>query len=102
MFKGNRSTAKRESDVNALAGVKSPPRKVNIPNDVSVTTTGMLFSIKLLNCKNRGNWSEKLQGSPEKMYYHILFISNLSRNEQLLIHMQTKKSTQIINLTNWS
>ena len=53
MFKGNRSTAKRESDVNALAGVKSPPSKVNVPNETTVTTTGMLFSIKLLNCNKR-------------------------------------------------
>ena len=53
MFKGNRSTAKRESDVNALAGVNSPPRKVNTPNEVTVTTTGMLLSIKLFNCKTK-------------------------------------------------
>ena len=51
MFKGNRSTANRESDVNALAGVKSPPSKVNAPNEVTVTITGMLFRMKLLHCK---------------------------------------------------
>ena len=53
MNKGKRSTAKRERDVNALAGVKSPPSKVNKPNETTVTTTGMLFSIKLLHCKAR-------------------------------------------------
>jgi hypothetical protein len=51
MFKGNRSTVNKESDVNARAGVKFPPSKVNKPKEVTVTTTGMLFSIKLLNCK---------------------------------------------------
>lgn len=50
-IKGNRSTAKRDNDVNALAGVKSPPRKVKAPNEITVTTTGMLFNTKLLNCK---------------------------------------------------
>jgi hypothetical protein len=51
MFKGNRSTVNSESDVNARAGVKFPPSKVNNPKEVTVTTTGMLFSIKLFNCK---------------------------------------------------
>lgn len=51
MNKGKRRTAKRERDVNALAGVKSPPSKVNMPNEITVTTTGMLFSIKPLHCK---------------------------------------------------
>lgn len=58
MNRGNRSTANRESDVNALAGVRSPPSKVNIPNEITVTTTGMLFSIKLLNCKTREKGQE--------------------------------------------
>lgn len=53
MFNGNLSTEKRESDVNALAAVKSPPRKVNIPKETTVTTTGALFSMKLLNCNSR-------------------------------------------------
>lgn len=51
MFKGNRRTAKRESEVNARAGVKSPPSKVNVPNETTVTITGMLFNMKLLHCK---------------------------------------------------
>lgn len=51
MFKGNRNTENRDSDVNARAGVKCPPSNVNTPKEVTVTTTGMLFSIKLLNCK---------------------------------------------------
>lgn len=35
----------------ALAGVNSPPRKVKHPKEITVTRTGMLFSIKLLHCK---------------------------------------------------
>lgn len=59
MFKGFRSTAKSESDVNALAGVKSPPSRVNAPNETTVTTTGMLLSMKLLNCKKGNLLKEK-------------------------------------------
>ena len=51
MSRGNRSTANSESDVNALDGVKSPPKAVNNPKAVTVTKTGMLFSMKLFNCK---------------------------------------------------
>ena len=51
MNSGKRSTANKERDVNALAGVKSPPSKVNIPNETTITTTGMLFRMKLFNCK---------------------------------------------------
>jgi hypothetical protein len=40
-------------EVNALAGVRSPPSKVNIPNEITVTTTGKLFSINPLHCKTR-------------------------------------------------
>lgn len=50
MLRGYRSIENRESDVNALAGVKSPPSKVNAPNEIAVTKAGMLFSKKLLNC----------------------------------------------------
>jgi len=39
--------------VNALAGVNSPPSKVNTPKEVTVTRTGMLFSIKLFSCNKR-------------------------------------------------
>jgi hypothetical protein len=39
--------------VNALAGVNSPPSKVNIPKEVTVTRTGMLFSINLFSCNRR-------------------------------------------------
>lgn len=53
MNKGKRKTANNESDVNAFAGVKSPPSKENTPNDITVTTTGMLFRIKELNCKKK-------------------------------------------------
>ena len=51
MFRGKRSTANRESDVKALAGVNSPPRRVKHPNEITVTRTGMLFRIKVLHCK---------------------------------------------------
>lgn len=50
MFKGNLRIAKRESDEKALAAVKFPPSKVKPPNEITVTRTGMLFSMKLLNC----------------------------------------------------
>lgn len=53
IIRGNRSTANNESDVNALDGVKSPPKAVNNPKAVTVTKTGMLFSMKLFNCKNK-------------------------------------------------
>jgi len=55
MFNGNRSTANKESDVKALEGVKSPPSKVNIPNDVTVTRTGILLSMKVLHCRGNEN-----------------------------------------------
>jgi len=61
MLRGNLRTAKRERDVNALAGVKSPPSRTKTPNETTVTTTGMLFSIKLLNCKR--NKSLKVEES---------------------------------------
>lgn len=51
MNNGKRSTENKESDVNALAGVRSPPSKVNTPNEITITTTGILFNIKLLHCK---------------------------------------------------
>ena len=51
MNRGNRRIANRDSDVNALAGVRFPPSKVNNPKETTVTTTGMLFSINPLNCK---------------------------------------------------
>lgn len=54
MNRGKRSTAKRESDVNALAGVRSPPSNVNTPNETIVTRTGMLFSMNIFNCKKKG------------------------------------------------
>lgn len=55
MKRGNRSTANRESDVKALAGVKSPPRNVKTPNETTVTRTGMLFSINPFNCQKEFN-----------------------------------------------
>lgn len=53
MNRGNRSTWNNESDVNALAGVKSPPSSENIPKDTTVTITGILFNIKLFNCTSK-------------------------------------------------
>ena len=53
MKRGKRSTANRDRDVNALAGVRFPPSKVYIPNEITVTITGMLFSMKLLHYKTR-------------------------------------------------
>ena len=53
MKRGKRSTANRDRDVNALAGVRFPPSKVYIPNEITVTIIGMLFSMKLLHCKTR-------------------------------------------------
>lgn len=53
MNRGNLNTANNESEVNAFAGVKSPPRRVYTPNEATVTNTGMVFRMKLLNCKIR-------------------------------------------------
>lgn len=50
MKRGNRKTANSEIEVNALAGVRSPPSRVNIPNEITITITGILLSMKLLNC----------------------------------------------------
>lgn len=51
MKRGNRNTANKERDVNALEGVRSPPSKVKTPNEMTVTKTGMLFRINPLHCK---------------------------------------------------
>lgn len=51
MNRGKRRTANREIDVNAREGVRFPPSKVNTPNEITVTRTGILFSMKLLHCK---------------------------------------------------
>lgn len=51
MKRGKRKTANSESDVNAFAGVRSPPSSENTPKDITVTITGMLFRIKELHCK---------------------------------------------------
>lgn len=53
MKRGKRSTANKESDVNALAGVRFPPSKVNIPNEITVTKTGMLLRMNPFNCKTK-------------------------------------------------
>lgn len=65
MKRGKRSTANKESDVNALAGVRVFPRKVNIPNEITVTKTGMLVSINPFNCKtNKVNEMLRISKSP--------------------------------------
>lgn len=51
MKSGKRNTANNESDVKALAGVNSPPSNVNNPNETTITTTGILFNIKVFSCK---------------------------------------------------
>lgn len=51
MNRGNLRTANSDRDVNALAGVRFPPSRVNIPNEITITTTGILLSMKLFNCK---------------------------------------------------
>lgn len=53
MKSGKRSTANNERDVNALAGVRSPPSKVNTPKETTITKTGILFNMKLFNCRKK-------------------------------------------------
>lgn len=53
MKSGNLRTAKSEREVNAFAGVRSPPVRVYSPNAIIVTRTGMLFNRKLLICRNK-------------------------------------------------
>jgi len=72
MKRGNRSTANRESDVKALAGVKSPPSKVNTPNEITVTKTGMLFSINELHCQEEFNKEMKSRSNAGKNIYIYL------------------------------
>lgn len=49
MKRGKRNTANNDRDVNALAGVRSPPSRENTPNEMTITTTGILFRMKLFN-----------------------------------------------------
>lgn len=49
MKSGKRNTANKDRAVNALAGVRSPPSRENTPNDITITTTGILFRMKLFN-----------------------------------------------------
>lgn len=71
MKRGNRSTANRESDVKALAGVKSPPSKVKTPNEITVTKTGMLFSINELHCQEEFNKEMKSRSNAGKKYIYL-------------------------------
>jgi hypothetical protein len=53
MKSGNLKTANNEREVNAFAGVKSPPSREYTPNETTVTTTGILFRIKLFSCNKQ-------------------------------------------------
>jgi hypothetical protein len=55
MKSGNLKTANNEREVNAFAGVKSPPSREYTPNETTVTTTGILFRIKLFSCNKQEN-----------------------------------------------
>ena len=72
MKRGNRSTTDRESDVKALAGVKSPPSNVNTPNEITVTKTGMLFSINELHSQEEFNKVMKSRSNAGKNIYIYL------------------------------
>jgi hypothetical protein len=78
MKRGNRSTANREREVKALAGVKSPPSNVNTPNEITVTKTGMLFSINELHCQEEFKKGKKSRSNTGKEKY--TYRSNISRN----------------------
>ena len=77
MKRGNRSTTNRESDVKALAGVKSPPSNVNTPNEITVTKTGMLFSINELHCQEEFNNEMKSRSNAGKknIYLQVFMIN---------------------------
>lgn len=70
MNRGNRRTANRESDVKALAGVKSPPSKVKTPKEITVTKTGMLFRINELHCQEEFNKGMKSRSNIRKIKKH--------------------------------
>lgn len=57
MKSGNLSTAKRDREVKALAGVRYPPSRVYAPNDTTVTTTGMPFNIKVFHWYKKNIYS---------------------------------------------
>lgn len=100
MNRGNRSTANRESDVNALAGVRSPPSKVNNPNEITVTTTGMLFSKNPLHWKTRERVREKQK--PENGWSHDFGYAHKTENMILMIHITPcKVPTSVINCSFW-
>jgi hypothetical protein len=49
MKSGNLRTANSEREVNAFAGVKSPPSREYTPNETTVTMTGILLRMKLFS-----------------------------------------------------
>jgi len=79
MKRGNRSTTNRESDVKALAGVKSPPSNVNTPNEITVTKTGMLFSINELHCQEEFNKEMKSRSNAGNKNIYTYRFSGLIR-----------------------
>lgn len=61
MNSGNLNTANKEREEKAFAGVNSPPSKVYTPKATTVTSTGILFRMKLLNCKNNNRLIHRLE-----------------------------------------
>lgn len=96
MNRGNRSTANSEIEVKALAGVKFPPSKVNMPNEMTVTTTGMLFRMKPFNCQMR----ETLENNKliTKLDAYIIQMTTRSNYQQATAHnsLVACKNTAII------
>ena len=80
MNRGKRSTANKESDVNARAGVRSPPSSVNNPNEVTVTRTGRLFSINPLNCKTKERLCQEVTAISTIIYKHGLLEGEMKYN----------------------
>ena len=78
--------------MNALAGVNSPPSKVNIPKEVTVTRTGMLFNIKLFNCNGKKivirKRTKKIHSRGE---FHLSLISFYEHSINISLYMHTEK-----------
>lgn len=80
MKSGKRRTANKESDVNAFAGVRSPPSKEKSPNETTITTTGILFKIKLLHCKTRRKILKVIIKQKEEIHRGSLNRKNITRS----------------------
>jgi len=77
--------------VNALAGVNSPPSKVNTPKEVTVTRTGMLFSIKLLSCNRRKIVRKNVINFHSLEEFHLIEIVNKHAMKIVVWHMHIEK-----------